>query len=546
MQIRIKYHHLQIRRLLLHNLTNKKVKLNNCNMNTNNGVMTMTQKLGQNVMNKTFPLGLLGLLLLAKPAMATENTSLNPNLGQQINSMTEENGVISRPTLISSKTLKIALLTSLSENVNENSAQFSNSLENSKNTKPEFSIANNLKLNKNVSGSQESSLVALQPSEPLEPLKPLAPLSQDQNSIPIPVSPPEQNQQEISQPILIQSSIDPNNYDPDASTQPLQISSTKQASNFNDSQSIPIPVSSPIIQNQIDTTTFPSQSNFSSTEVRNNFHSTIHQVKSGENLNSIARSYGITKDELMKANHLDNPNLIKVNQLLTIPAIASNQIDRPTLISTRQKENKNYNSNADNFGVKQANQNIITENFEGDPYNGNNSSENQIASSIPIDIEYYNPMNKPSQGEMVSPDLPQLYPEQYLPDSNRPFKGYIWPAKGVLTSGYGWRWGRMHKGIDIAAPVGTPVFAASDGEVISAGWNSGGYGNLIQLRHFDGSITVYAHNSKIFVSTGQVVKQGQPISAMGSTGRSTGPHLHFEIRPRFGQAANPMAFLPRK
>lgn len=122
--------------------------------------------------------------------------------------------------------------------------------------------------------------------------------------------------------------------------------------------------------------------------------------------------------------------------------------------------------------------------------------------------------------------------------------GYIWPTKGVLTSGFGRRRDRMHKGIDIAGPIGTPVVAAANGEVISAGWNSGGYGNLVKLKHTDGSVTLYAHNSEILVKEGSQVPQGKPISKMGSTGNSTGPHLHFEVHPNGGKAENPIAFLP--
>jgi murein DD-endopeptidase MepM/ murein hydrolase activator NlpD len=102
----------------------------------------------------------------------------------------------------------------------------------------------------------------------------------------------------------------------------------------------------------------------------------------------------------------------------------------------------------------------------------------------------------------------------------------------------------MHKGIDLASSVGTPVVAAAPGEVITAGWNSGGYGNVVVLRHADGSETLYGHNSRILVRTGQIVQQGEQISAMGSTGHSTGPHLHFEVHPNGGSAVNPIAFLP--
>lgn len=122
--------------------------------------------------------------------------------------------------------------------------------------------------------------------------------------------------------------------------------------------------------------------------------------------------------------------------------------------------------------------------------------------------------------------------------------GFSWPAAGKLTSRYGRRWGRMHKGIDIAGPIGTPINAAADGTVIAAGWNSGGYGNLVEIKHNDGTTTRYGHNSRLSVSVGQNVRQGQQLAEMGSTGHSTGSHLHFEIRPSGGQAVNPIAHLP--
>ncbi len=141
-------------------------------------------------------------------------------------------------------------------------------------------------------------------------------------------------------------------------------------------------------------------------------------------------------------------------------------------------------------------------------------------------------------------ELPPLgVPDTYLPQTPAIVAGYIWPAQGVLTSGYGWRWGRMHKGIDIAGPIGTPIVAAAPGVVTYAGWDDGGYGILVEIEHLDGSITRYAHNNRILVREGQQVEQGQQISEMGSTGNSTGPHLHFEIHPRGQGAADPMAHL---
>jgi murein DD-endopeptidase MepM/ murein hydrolase activator NlpD len=167
-----------------------------------------------------------------------------------------------------------------------------------------------------------------------------------------------------------------------------------------------------------------------------------------------------------------------------------------------------------------------------------------LLSAAPTIPDNYNPALKlPTD---VLPDLPPLSsPDRYLPGDPTYFNGYMWPAKGKLSSGFGRRWGKMHKGIDIAAPIGTPVYAAASGEVVSAGWNPGGYGNLVKLKHSDGSITFYAHNSKVIVSSGQDIKQGQQIAEMGSTGFSTGPHLHFEIHPSGKGAVNPMALLPK-
>ncbi|MGL5080446.1 MAG: peptidoglycan DD-metalloendopeptidase family protein [Microcoleaceae cyanobacterium] len=169
-----------------------------------------------------------------------------------------------------------------------------------------------------------------------------------------------------------------------------------------------------------------------------------------------------------------------------------------------------------------------------------------VVATAPMGSGGYDPLKHPALGRIVSPDLPpMLGPDSYLPGSSTRFNGYIWPSKGILTSGYGWRWGRMHKGIDIAGPIGTPIVAAASGVVTHASWNDGGYGYLVEIEHSDGSLTLYAHNDRIIVNKGQKVVQGQHISDMGSTGRSTGPHLHFEVYPKDQGAVDPMALLPR-
>ena len=119
--------------------------------------------------------------------------------------------------------------------------------------------------------------------------------------------------------------------------------------------------------------------------------------------------------------------------------------------------------------------------------------------------------------------------------------GLIWPVSGPITSGFGWRWGRMHEGVDLAVPNGTPVVAAKAGVVIVAGW-MGGYGNLVVVDHGGSISTAYGHNTSVTVGIGQRVEQGQLIAYSGSTGHSTGPHVHFEVRIN-GGAVDPMGYL---
>lgn len=120
----------------------------------------------------------------------------------------------------------------------------------------------------------------------------------------------------------------------------------------------------------------------------------------------------------------------------------------------------------------------------------------------------------------------------------------IWPSQGVVSSPYGLRWGGsdFHPGIDIANDMGTPIRATADGTVSVAGWNSGGYGNMVDIDHGNGVMTRYGHASYVVVTAGQHVKRGQIIAYMGSTGFSTGPHVHYEIRIN-GQAVDPSGYL---
>ena len=151
----------------------------------------------------------------------------------------------------------------------------------------------------------------------------------------------------------------------------------------------------------------------------------------------------------------------------------------------------------------------------------------------------------PSAGSIPAPGSfpfdPSLVGGSGAADSHIPS---IWPTTGVVTSPYGLRWGGtdFHPGMDIANDMGTPIVATADGVVEYAGWNSGGYGNMVDINHGNGIMTRYGHASQVVVSVGQQVKRGQLIAYMGSTGFSTGPHVHYEVHIN-GNRVNPISYL---
>ncbi len=118
------------------------------------------------------------------------------------------------------------------------------------------------------------------------------------------------------------------------------------------------------------------------------------------------------------------------------------------------------------------------------------------------------------------------------------------PSRGSVSSNFGMRWGKMHEGIDIAAKIGEPIYAAMDGKVIYSGWIEG-YGYAVKLQHDDNLQTLYGHCSKLIVKMGDSVEKGQLIANVGSTGNSTGPHVHFEVRID-GKAVNPYPYIYKK
>lgn len=156
-------------------------------------------------------------------------------------------------------------------------------------------------------------------------------------------------------------------------------------------------------------------------------------------------------------------------------------------------------------------------------------------------IKYY--INK-SSFSLFWPMPLWLVPDSLFLDLRFNFSDYCNPFQGIITSGYGWRNGKMHKGIDINLKKGDFVKAAADGTVRFAG-RCGGWGNVVVIDHGQGIETLYAHLSKILVKSGQVVLSEQSIGKGGNTGRSRGPHLHFELR-FFGHAINPLSLIEYK
>ena len=306
----------------------------------------------------------------------------------------------------------------------------------------------------------------------------------------------------------------------------------------------------------------------------------FHIVGRGDTISKIAKKYGVSKDDLVRLNQIKNSNVIFVSQRLEIPTAetTSDQSDRlkntlqPTtqvtssvpLKAAHKKRSKAIDSLKQDDRHSTLGEDSHIAKLRANIERLRTSDRDRPQRALPLDrvenntaIKDIEPAstdttltsistNSQSNSipqEALALQLPPLPPsEAYLPSA---FDGYIWPARGVLTSGYGWRWGRMHRGIDIAAPIGTPIVAAASGEVINAGWHSG-YGNLVKLKHLDGSVTLYAHNNKNLVSHGQKVSQGEQIAEMGNTGRSTGSHLHFEIHSADKAAINPLALLGSK
>ena len=278
------------------------------------------------------------------------------------------------------------------------------------------------------------------------------------------------------------------------------------------------------------------------------------QLKSSLSLSRLAVSLSLDPNLLARLNNVDSDSVLSRGHWFVVPSqlrsrlLMLTAVDDSSIRTTapkglfqtvvKQASSQQVDSLGSSFqrhGIQQTELKTLTPDQTDDELKlGREMRLSRSAGSSLLAIH-------PSVNGGVSwPSIPQLPDPQSTP---QPAAKYQWPTEGVFTSGYGWRWGRMHKGIDIANNTGTSIHAARDGTVTHAGW-MGAYGFLVEIAHDDGESTRYAHNSRLMVQQGQWVRQGTRIALMGSTGRSTGPHLHFEIRRPGGGASNPLAVLP--
>jgi len=242
-----------------------------------------------------------------------------------------------------------------------------------------------------------------------------------------------------------------------------------------------------------------------------------YEVKSGDTIASIANEYAVSENTILWENDLTSGANIKAGQklkILPVSGVAHKVEGGDTIYSISKK----YQANA---------QAIVDFPFNdvGDDFALSTGQVLIVPDGAP-------------------PEKPKPAPTQYLAQQNIPVEAlgsaqFIWPAAGGISQYFSW----YHPGLDISNLSGGPIHASDSGTVIVAGWvDNYGYGNRVEIDHGNGFMTRYAHLSAIYVSPGQKVSKGDVIGVMGSTGRSTGTHLHFEIR-KDGTALNPPSLL---
>ena len=254
----------------------------------------------------------------------------------------------------------------------------------------------------------------------------------------------------------------------------------------------------------------------------------VYHVESGDSLWGIADSYGMTIDELLAMNdglEIDSNILIGDQLVVSVPKPELSVITQEQTTYTEDYEAEVQYIDND---AKYVGDNTVIQ----EPQTGNRT--------VTAIVSYKN--GTETDREIIKQQVNTEAVPKIVERGTMPLPTYIRPTTyGYLTSGFGARWGTIHKGLDFGVPVGTAARASRAGTVVGAGW-MGGYGYCVLVDHGDGVRTRYAHLSSIQCSVGQYVQQGEVIALTGNTGDSTGPHIHFEIIIN-GTAVNPASYL---
>jgi murein DD-endopeptidase MepM/ murein hydrolase activator NlpD len=241
-----------------------------------------------------------------------------------------------------------------------------------------------------------------------------------------------------------------------------------------------------------------------------------HLVVAGDTLYGIAKEYGLSAETIMFANGLEqNPDLLRLGQKLVILPV-NGIMHTVAAKDTLDKIAKTYK--------------VKPEAIVSYELNHLDLKNPQIAVGQKLIVP---------GGKKEIPQVATVYRGTAPRGAKTGTGKLIWPTSGSLTQAFK----PLHKALDIARGVGTPIKAADNGYVVTAGWSNVGYGNYIVIDHGNGLQTLYGHLSRIYVKPGDVVTRGAVIGAMGTTGNSTGPHLHFEVIKR-GVKVNPRGYLP--
>lgn len=264
-------------------------------------------------------------------------------------------------------------------------------------------------------------------------------------------------------------------------------------------------------------------------------------VRQGQSLWSLAAEYGTTIEEILDANHLADGTVLRIGQSLVIPSgsaasprTAAAPAPRKTSVKLRPGARIITIRLYDGQTLWDVSQTYGPTIDEIVSLNGLERAD-YVRAGQRLRVPVYN------MASITPRRVAQSLADSAASSVAALAQGFVWPARGRLTSRFGWRRWRHHDGIDIAAPHGAPVTAARDGVVVFSGWYHA-YGKAVIIDHGSGLQTLYGHNSRLLVRSGQRVTKGQLIAHVGSTGRSTGPHLHFEVRIN-GRPVNPIKYL---